>query len=768
MQSVEKTKSGSIVWFSDTRQEDIASVGGKASNLGELIHAGLPVPPGFTVATTVFRRFIEATDLKSIITEQLHLLDVNNSTDLDTRAAVIQKAITDQLMPLAVAADITDAYRELSGGEDKMVAIRSSATAEDLADASFAGQQATYLNVVGSDEVARAVQACWASLYESRAIFYRATQGFDHTAVDLAVVVQLMVQAEKAGVMFTNNSMSGDPDQIEISAVYGLGEALVSGEVTSDTYIYAKSTGQVIERNVIPQTTMLTKEQGSSGGLAHTNSWYPVPLEQVDTPKLSDVQVQDLATIGQKIETHYGAAQDIEWAFADGQFYLLQARPITVQSHDYTLDDTPLPDEPAKILLTGQPASLGVGTGKVRILKGPEECNLIEPGDILVAAMTTPDYVPAMQRAAGIITERGSRTCHAAIVSRELGVPCVVGALHATTTLTTGQTVTVDGSHGAIFDGRAETRLAWDRIRRASLAADQQSEATPTRTKVMVIMADPERAASVAARQVDGVGLLRAEFILARIGKHPRAFLKEGHGEQYTEQLAAGITAFCEAFGSRPVVYRLLDFKTNELANLTGGAEFESAEENPMLGFRGAARYAKDPEVFALELDAIKRVRAKFKNLYVMIPFVRTPAELHQVIDLMARHGLKRSDDFKLWIMAELPSNVLILDKFIDEGIDGVSIGSNDLTQLILGMDRDNECLAGIGDERNEAVMTAIHTIITTALARGITVSICGQAPSDFPEVTQKLVGWGITSISVNSDMLERTRQIVKACEDEG
>jgi len=758
-----------IVWLQDTGRAGIEKVGGKGANLAELLNAGISVPPGFAVPTDVYREFLDVTGLSAVLPKLLEGLDVKDTIDLETRATEIRSVIMSTAVPTEVATAIADAYHQLIDVKDTYVAIRSSATAEDLIDTSFAGQYATYLNVSGVDEVINAVQSCWASLLGARATFYRVTRGFTHMDIDLAVIVQRMVQSEKAGVMFTLNPTTGNPGQIEISAAYGLGEAVVSGSITPDAYLYDKSTDAVIEHLVVSQKRMLVRQKDHQASEYGENAWEDVPASDSRVAKLTDRQIKELAAIGRTVEKHYGYPQDIEWAYVQGHFNLTQTRPITVNSMEYSLDEAPLAREPADVLLTGQSASPGVSAGRVRILDGPEQSHLLEPGEILVAKMTTPDYVPAMQRAAGIITEQGSRTCHAAIVSRELGLPCVVGAENALETLQSGDFVTLDGSHGQIFKGRAETRLDWGKKREEELVAKQNEQAAiKTKTKVMVILADPEQAQSVASRNVDGVGLLRAEFILARIGKHPRKFIQEGQSEVYIQQLTDGITAFCAAFGSRPVVYRLLDFKTNELANLEGGKEFESSEENPMLGFRGAARYTRDPEVFALEIEAIKRVRAKFKNLYVMIPFVRTPLELREVIELMAKHGLERSDEFKLWIMAELPSNVLILDKFIDEGIDGISIGSNDLTQLILGMDRDNERLSNIGDERNEAVMQAFETLITTAKSRGITASICGQAPSDFPEITEKLVAWGITSISVSPDMIERTRQIVKACEDKG
>jgi len=660
-------------------------------------------------------------------------------------------------MPAHIAEEIKAAYRELGEGP---VAVRSSATAEDLPEASFAGQQSTYLNVVGGDNVVRAVQACWASLWEGRAIFYREEAGYEHTKVGLAVPVQRMVQSEISGVMFTVEPVTSDASKITIEAVYGLGEGIVSGEISPDLYIVEKDSLRILDIKHAPQERMIARLANADGGHEGANGWLPVPPDLVDRQKLSDRQIRELARIGRDVEDHYGGHQDIEWAYEGGRFYLVQARPVTTMR--VAEGDDEGDDEPAPILISGQPASPGVGFGRVRIVHDPAEIDIVQPGDVLVAEMTTPDFVPAMKRAAAIVTDRGGRTCHAAIVSRELGIPCVVGAGSATSTLPVDLEITVDGSKGNVYQGRAEARLAWYERQKERYARSAQLRTT---TNLYVNLAEPELAEVVAKRNVDGVGLLRAEFIVAQIGVHPRTFIEEGRPDEYTRQLADGIREFCRAFDPRPVVYRLTDFKTNEYANLRGGAKYEISEENPMIGFRGASRYIEEPDVFKLEIDAIKRVRAEYTNLYVMIPFVRTPAELQRVKQLLAEHGLTRGPDFKLWMMVEVPSNVLILDSFIDVGIDGISIGSNDLTQLILGVDRDSEKLAETFDERNEAVMLAIQTAVLTARRRGLTVSICGQAPSVYPEVTEKLVEWGATSVSVSPDMIDQTREIIADAE---
>ncbi len=748
----------SVVWFSEVGREDLGLVGGKGANLGELTRASIPVPPGFVVTADTYFRFIQQNALEPIIKKELFGLDVHDSRMLNERAANIRRRIVEAQMPEHIAHEIREAYRELGGGP---VAVRSSATAEDLPEASFAGQQSTFLNVVGEENVVRAVQACWASLFEGRAIFYREESGYDHTKVGLAVPVQRMVQSEKSGVMFTVEPVTSDPTKITIEAVYGLGEGIVSGEISPDLYILNKESLQIASKTVTPQERMFVKSSESDGHHEGANSWVEVQWELREVQKISDDEIRELARIGRAVEQHYGSPQDIEWAYENGQFYLTQARPVTTLkvAHD---DEDEADEETAPILLGGQPASPGVGVGTVRIVHDPRDIDIVKHGDVLVAEMTTPDFVPAMKRASAIITERGGRTCHAAIVSRELGIPCVVGAGGATHNLHVDQEVTVDGSIGKIYAGRAEARLAWYERQKERYA---KASGLKTTTRLYVNLAEPELADRVAQRNVDGVGLLRAEFIVAQIGTHPRTFIDEGNAGEYTRQLAEGIAEFCRQFAPRPVVYRLTDFKTNEYANLLGGSQYEASEENPMIGYRGASRYIREPDIFQLEVDAIKQVRSEFKNLYVMVPFVRTPTELQGVKQLLAEQGLVRGDDFKLWMMVEVPSNVIILDKFLDVGIDGISIGSNDLTQLVLGIDRDSEALADTFDERNDAVMAAIQTAVTVAKRRGITASICGQAPSVYPEVTEKLVEWGITSVSVSPDMIDRTREIIANAE---
>ena len=750
-----------VAWFGEVNKDDVALVGGKGANLGELTRAGIPVPSGFVVTADAYFRFLDAAGLRSRIEALLSGLDEEDGGALQRASNEIKELIVQANMPPDTSISIARAYRQMKG---LPVAVRSSATAEDLAEASFAGQQSTFLNIQGEDNVLRAVQECWASLFEARAIYYRVNQGFDHMKVGIAVVVQYMVQSERSGVMFTLDPDRNSTSKIVIDAIYGLGEAIVSGAVTPDHFVVNKDDLDIVKEEVKAQRRQLVRRINPAPD-EDPNLWVDVEDGAQRTPKLTEQQAKDLAAIGKQVEKHYGSPQDIEWAFEGGKFYIVQSRPVTTAVATTAEEEDDGATEPAATILEGASASPGVAFGPVKIVQGPEDIDLVLDGDILVASMTTPDFVPAMKRAAGIVTDEGGRLCHAAIVSRELGVPCVVGTENATSLLATGREVTVDGARGVVYDGRAEIRLAWAeqwKRRRAEMANIK------TRTKVYLNLAEPSLADVMAKENVDGVGLLRAEFIVADyIKEHPRLCIDEGRPEDFTQKLAAGVRAFAQAVYPRPVVYRATDFKTNEYRNLKGGDRYEFEEENPMIGYRGAARYIHDVDVFRLEVEAIKRVRAEFPNLWVMIPFVRTPEELAQVKALMESFGLKRSDDFKLWMMAEVPSNVFLLDKFIDVGIDGISIGSNDLTQLTLGVDRDSSHFAKSYDERNEAVMKALEILVTGARRRDITVSICGQAPSDYPEITRKLVEWGATSMSINRDVIGKTRQLIATVEAE-
>ncbi len=732
-------------------KEDLPLVGGKGANLGELTNLEIPVPPGFIVTTKSYFHFLDESGLRAKIREILKKLDPEDSKKLEKSATRIKELITNARMPQNIENEIKEAYAKLGG----LVAVRSSATAEDLPEASFAGQQRTFLNIQGEEEVVAAVQGCWASLFEPRAIFYRAQHALNHIKVGIAVVVQRMVQSKRSGVMFTREPVTND-EKIAIEAVYGLGEAVVSGGVTPDLYLVDKKNFSIIHKMIARQEWQLTKSSKGNTDIEETNVQLPISEELQGKQKLSDREIIALAKLGTKIEKLYQFPQDIEWAREDGKLYIVQTRPITTLKMLETEQVIELSE--ALIILNGSPAGPGLGCGPVKIVLDTAKIDGVKKGDILVAEMTTPDFVPAMKRAAGIVTDRGGRTCHAAIVSRELGIPCVVGTGDATQKLKSDQVVTVDGSRGKVYDGKVEVKVT-------ETAAPVSKTKIKTHTKVYVNLAEPELAEKVAARDVDGVGLLRAEFMIAQIGEHPRHMIEEGKGEEFAVKLAQGLTTFAKAFNPRPVVYRTTDFKTNEYRNLKGGQKYEEPEENPMLGYRGCSRYIRERDIFKLEIEAIKQVREMYKNLWVMIPFVRTPAEMAGAKDLLAAEGLHQSQDFKLWMMVEVPSNVFLIDKFLDVGIDGISIGSNDLTQLILGIDRDSQKLAEQFDERDPAVLMALERVIKATAKRGVTSSICGQAPSVYPELTEKLVEWGITSVSVNPDVLEKTREIIAAAE---
>ncbi len=742
-----------IVWFDEVNKNDIRLVGGKGANLGEMASARIPVPPGFIVTSEAYFEFLRTSRLAGKIRRLLESVDVNNSKKLQEVSNNIKSEFAALSVPEDLAKQIKAAYHKLGGG---LVAVRSSATAEDLPEASFAGQQRTFLNVKGEDAVVAAVLGCWASLFESRAIFYRQQHGFDHFKVGIAVPVQKMVQSEASGVMFTTEPVTNDNTKILIEAIYGLGEAIVSGDVTPDQYLVDKARWEIVDKKVTRQEWQLVRDTRKAAKELELTVKVPVPASRQNEQKLGDEDIIALAKIGKMIEDHYKIPQDIEWATENGQLFILQSRPITTlkPKEEKVLTRPKIEAEP---LLSGLSASPGIAVGPARIVPDASHIDKVQHGDILVAEMTTPDFVPAMKRAAAIVTDRGGRTAHAAIVSRELGIPCVVGTETATKLLNDGQVVTVDGYEGKVYDGKV--------IEPVTAPTVVTTEHIKTRTRVYVNLAEPELADVIARRNVDGVGLLRAEFMIAQIGAHPRYMLHEGKGEQFTEMLARGIAAFTKAFHPRPVVYRTTDFKTNEYRNLRGGERYEEFEENPMLGYRGCSRYTHEIEVFRLEVEAIKRVCQNYDNLYVMIPFVRFVDEMAKIKRFFVAEGLYQFPNFKLWMMAEVPSNVFLIDKFLDVGIDGISIGSNDLTQLILGIDRDNPKLAPVFDERNEAVLMAIERIIRTCTSKGVTSSICGQAPSVYPELTEKLVEWGITSVSVSPDMIEETRRIIAAAE---
>lgn len=729
--------------------------------MGEMTQAGFPVPNGFCITAHTYREIIAFNQLEPKIRAILKDINVNNNEALHKASQQIKALIRKVNIPPAISRDIIDQYLSLSPKhKHPLVAVRSSATAEDLPDASFAGQQATFLNIEGEANLIEAVREAWASLFEPRAIFYRQTKGFDHFKVSLAVPVQLMVQSDVSGIMFTINPVTNNKNIVVIEAIWGLGEKIVQGAYTPDHYEVEKDTLQIRSKVVSPQTERMIKK-----GAKNVDA--PVPKNLQHQVKCSDSQIVALAKIGQELQKHYFFPQDIEWAVEDGRIYIVQTRPITTIKNTLERQQTVSPEKLYKlsVILKGDSASPGIVSGKVKIIHSVSQLNQVLEGDVLVTSMTTPDFVPAMKRAVAIITDKGGQTSHAAIVSRELGVPAVVGTEKATKTLRNGQAVTVNGTTGEIFSGTVELTKTVSKPLPKKFA--QGIDPIRTATKVYVNLAEPELASAIATRHVDGIGLLRAEFMMAQIGRHPKKMLADGRRKEYVDTLSSGISKFCAAFGYRPVVYRATDFKTNEYRNLIGGRQYEPEEANPMLGFRGAFRYISNEKVFEMELEAIRQVRAAgHKNLWLMIPFIHTVEELVKVKRIVAASGLYRSPTFKLWMMVEIPSNVILLEEFAKVGIDGISIGTNDLTMLTLGLDRDNEVVAPAYDERNPAVLWMIETAIRKAHRLGLTSSMCGQAPSTYPELTEKLIEWGITSVSVSPDVIDRVREVIAGAEN--
>ncbi len=763
----------SVVWFKDLGVDDVAEAGGKGANLGELTRAGLPVPPGFVITSAAYVDAIERSGTRKLLQA---LFDASGQgaggkQDAEALAKQAQTLLRETPLPPELATAITDAYHQL-GGPSLRVAVRSSGTGEDTAGTSFAGMNATFTNVAGDQEVLSSVLECWASIYGARSISYRAAEGVTAEPA-LAVIVQAMIASERSGVMFTADPATDATDRIVIEAALGQGEVVVSGMVEPDTYMLAKEGPRLDQVRIGHQNMKIVR--GPDG----RDEEIGLSAEDGAQRVLTDDEALALARLGLAVEQHYGSPQDTEWAMAGGKIYLVQSRPITTL-HTRASSTPPT----GKVLVSGLAASRGRASGVVRVLQSPDEGDRLLDGEVLVAAMTSPDWVPAMRRAAALVTDGGGMTCHAAIVSRELGVPCVVGTRNATTVLRDGEVVTVDGARGQVLEGAlpegAETRgdasketAGGDRAtlgasgmavaRPAAPAGSGASEALATRLYVNLAVA--EHAEEVAATDVDGVGLLRAEFMVADAlgGVHPRRLIERGEQQTFVDRMAESLLRITRAFEPRPVVYRSIDFRTNEFRGLEGGATFEPQEDNPMIGYRGCFRYVDQPDLFRLELDVLGRVAAETHNLRLMIPFVRTAWELERCLEIVESHPGARG--LPIWVMAEVPSVAYWIPTYARMGIEGVSIGSNDLTQLMLGVDRDSAVCADLFDEADPAVVDAIARIVHAAQEAGITSSLCGQAPSNRPEFADLLVRLGITSISVNPDAATGVRRTIATTE---
>jgi pyruvate, water dikinase len=736
-----------IVDLSDVGLVDVELVGGKGANLGELIAAGFPVPPGFVVTAEAYLDAMEQAGLRDELAEHARRAGELAPEELAAAARAARASVSACRLPASLADDVLARLEAL--GPDVRVAVRSSATAEDSTDTSFAGMNETFTNVRGADVLAR-ITDCWASLFGERVAAYRVDRGlFDEPAI--AVIVEQMVASDRSGVMFTVDP--AERAQIVIEAAFGLGEVVVSGRVEPDTYHVDRATQTLRDVRIGCQSVRITT--GPDGDV----------LEELDEHDgwrrvLTDDEIVQVAKLGLAIEQHYGSPQDVEWAFVGDQLFIVQSRPLT------TLEPSTVGPSESPIL-----QGLGVGdrnaSGHVRILKSPKDGHLLADGDVLVAEMTSPDWVATMRRACALITDAGGSTCHAAIVSRELGLPAIVGTRTATTTLRDGDVVTVDAAAGQVFAGDRKSHLPAVITDRAAQRPTAATVSEVTATKLYVNLAMADRAAEVAALDVDGVGLLRGEFMVADAlgGFHPRALIADGRGDEFITSMSAQLGQIAGAFGTRPVVYRTMDFRSNEFRGLTGGERFEPVEQNPMIGYRGCYRYIKDPETFALELETLGRVREEYPNLQVMIPFVRTTWELEACLEAIDASRLGRQRGLVTWVMAEVPSVIARIPDYAALGIAGVSIGSNDLTQLMLGVDRDSELLAELFDESDAAVLWAIEQIVTACRQVGITSSLCGLAPSRNPAFAEHLVRFGITSISVDPDAVTAARRVLATAE---
>ncbi len=742
-----------VVKFEDLNKSDIGIAGGKGANLGELTQAGIPVPPGFVVTAETYQKFMEDAGINDKVMDILDKIDINDTKALQAAAEEIKGIINSAPIPDDMILFITEAYNQLCqrvGEDDTDVAIRSSATAEDLPEASFAGQQDTFLHVSGNDEVIEYIRKCWASLFEARAIFYREENDFEHSKVYIAVVVQKMANADKAGVMFTVNPSTGEEIAL-IEGSWGLGESVVSGDVTPDNYQVDKKNNEIINVTISDKKVMYTNDENG------TSIKVDVPEDKRNERVLSDSELIQLTEMGKRVQAHYGEPMDTEWAFENGVLFLLQARPITTLGDVEEQKDESAEDV-GEVLVRGLGASPGMASGSVKIVFDIDELDKIKDGDIMVTTMTTPDMVPAMRRASGIVTDEGGVTCHASIISRELGIPCVVGTGNATSTLVENNGVTLDGKKGLVFDGISETKS--EEVSAVSV------EAAPiiTVTEVKANVSMPEAAEKAAATGADGVGLLRTEHLMLTSGIHPGKFIADGREDELIDTIADNVQIVADAFYPKPVWYRTLDAPTDEFITLEGG-ENEPREHNPMLGWRGIRRELDQPEILKCEFKAIKKLHEKgYTNIGIMIPLSQNPEELKKAKELCSEVGFEPHKDVDFGMMVEIPAAAIMIDEYIKVGIDFVSLGTNDLTQYTLAVDRNNEFVAKHYSEEHPAVMKLIERTIRKCAEAGVKCSICGQAGS-VPHIVEKLVEFGITSVSSNTDAIADVRKTVARAE---
>lgn len=768
------SKSLYILPFESLRKDDVNMVGGKCANLGELTSFGMPVPPGFAITADAYKYHLNENKLQGAISKILSEMDVADTDSLEGASAKVRALIDNAPLPKPLQSEVISAYRALGeklNARDPVVAVRSSATAEDLPGASFAGQQDTFLFVSGESALLKYVAKCFSSLYTPRAIVYRREKGFEDSKVYLSVAVQKMISSKSAGVMFTLDPTTGNRDVIAIEGTWGVGETIVQGRVRPDQWVIDKKSLKITEKTISKKEKMAIRAPADKGeGFLKE---IEIPESISGSPCISDAQVLTLAKYAAEIEGHYKMPMDIEWALDEGEaLYIVQARPETVWATKEQKKETQAMNGERKRLLRGIAASPGLVAGKAHVIMDAKSISQFKTGEILITEMTSPDWAPAMRKAKAIVTNSGGRTCHAAIVSRELGIPCIVGTGSATSTIKNDQVITVDATHGMVYDGDMlgpEEKVAPV----APIIPSMTGMYPATGTKIYMNLGEPGMIEKYRDLPFDGIGLMRVEFIISDfIGEHPLSLIENHEEEKFIDKLATGVSRVAREINPRPVVVRFSDFKTNEYRQLKGGEKYEPQEANPMIGWRGVSRYIspKYTPGFRLECRAIKRVREEWglKNVWVMLPFVRTTWEVEQCLAIMNEEGLHRDRDFKVWLMAEIPSIIFMADEF-SKLCDGFSVGSNDLTQLTLGVDRDSPILPAQDpryfDERDPAVMRAIVHLIRVAHEHNVTVSICGQGPSVYPEMSEALVRAGIDSVSANPDMVIWTRKVVSGVE---
>jgi len=742
-----------ILWFKEINKNMVPDVGGKGANLGEMENNAFPIPGGFVVTAYAYTKNAIDNRILSQLEDIERNIDVNNTAELNQKSQELKNIILKHSVAKDLAKQIEDAYSKL--GKDVYVAVRSSATAEDLPDASFAGQQDTYLNIKGKTNVVEAIKKCWGSLFNARAIFYRRKQNFPIEKVKIAVVVQRMINSEKSGIMFTANPISSDRNQIVIEAGYGLGESIVSGSITPDTYIVDKSNFKILDKKLSTQSWAYVKsEQG--------NKKENIPKDKQSLQKIEDKYIIALAKIGASIESHYNKAQDTEWALENNKLFIVQARPITTLKDAQNNSETKTIEDKIEPILKGLGASNGFATGPVKIIFNMKELDKVKEGDILVTSMTTPDMVPAMRRAKAIVTDEGGITSHAAIVSRELGIPAVVGTNLATKTLKDNDTITVDAYKGKVYKGAIEHKESVKEKEPESVKGVEFL----TATKVKVNVAMPEAAERAAATGADGIGLLRAEHMITSTGKHPAEYVRLGKLDELKDLVKEQLRMVVKNFKDKPVYYRTFDARTDEFRQLKGG-DMEPVETNPMLGWHGIRRSLDVPELIKAEFRAIKELKEEgYNNIGVMIPFTQNVLEYKDAKKLALEAGLVPHKDCFFGVMIETPGAALTIEDYIKEGLDFVSFGTNDLTQLTLGLDRNNERIQKWFSEQHPAILKQISYVIDKCKRAHVRTSICGQAGSN-PEMVRFLIASGIDSISANIDAVQQTKKVVYETERE-